>query len=259
MKIQISYFKPVIIIFGLLSMWFPWLVLKIEDGFNNYKGDICRYFFYFDNLAYFLGDYRSLLSELIFVIFILFYVSVLICMMSFRTFKRKYSRFTLINSVISVSEFILLIFLLIYIDSELHYELAKLYYIAFSWWGIGFFYAVITVAFGLAESMILNYSDKKLLLSFDSKNKVEAKMHIERKNLEKLSKLLQISTKIKIEDMTTLLKMKRSELIEKLIEWADKFSYQIDGDYISIQKDEISNFIELLDNKFDSWKYENKK
>ena len=70
----------------------------------------------------------------------------------------------------------------------------------------------------------------------------------------KLTKLMKISSKIRIEDLASVLKLERATLFDKLIDWSDEFSYEIDGDFLNVNKDSISSFIEALDKQFISWK-----
>ena len=76
---------------------------------------------------------------------------------------------------------------------------------------------------------------------------------VESQNLQKLAGLFKISSKIKIDDLVDILNLKRSLLIDKLIEWSDKFSFKIDGDFLTVSEESVSDFIEALEKQFANW------
>ena len=76
---------------------------------------------------------------------------------------------------------------------------------------------------------------------------------VESQNLQKLARLFKISSKIKIDDLVDMLNLKRSLLIDKLIEWSDKFSFKIDGDFLTVSEESVSDFIEALEKQFVIW------
>ncbi|NVM19848.1 MAG: hypothetical protein HWN80_19250 [Candidatus Lokiarchaeota archaeon] len=69
---------------------------------------------------------------------------------------------------------------------------------------------------------------------------------VEKHKLQKLANLVQISSKININDISEILKLKRTIILEKLIEWAGKYSLNIEGDYLVINEDKKSEFISAL-------------
>jgi len=40
---------------------------------------------------------------------------------------------------------------------------------------------------------------------------------------------------------------------EKIFEWAKRFSFTIDGDYLVVNKDTVSDFMNALDEQFAIW------
>lgn len=41
--------------------------------------------------------------------------------------------------------------------------------------------------------------------------------------------------------------------LKKIFDWADSFGFRIDGDYLIIKQDTVSDFIEALDKEFLLW------
>ncbi len=68
---------------------------------------------------------------------------------------------------------------------------------------------------------------------------------------QRFTKLLAISRRILIRDMTWHLKITRRRLMEKLPPWQKKFDFRIDGKYIVSQS--ISFFSDNIDSQFKSW------
>ena len=75
----------------------------------------------------------------------------------------------------------------------------------------------------------------------------------EDRRMEKLAKLFSISSKVLLNDIAELLNLTRAMVIEKLIEWSYRFSYEIEGEYLKIKKEEVSSFIDALDEQFAQW------
>jgi len=116
----------------------------------------------------------------------------------------------------------------------------------------------------LIEQMILsNQINGKIRndkLIFQGKRKSEKKEDSRgyfssnsQERMKKLSKLFKISSRIKIEDLAGLLGLERLKLFNKLIDWSDQFAYEIDGDFLKVNKESLSDFIDTLDKQFVEW------
>ncbi|MHC1590743.1 MAG: hypothetical protein ACXQS8_01530, partial [Candidatus Helarchaeales archaeon] len=72
--------------------------------------------------------------------------------------------------------------------------------------------------------------------------------------LQQLSKALSVSTRIKIDDIATVLELDRGRLMALLFDWSDRLGILIDGDYILNEKGaDFSSFIADLDRQFSEW------
>ena len=72
-------------------------------------------------------------------------------------------------------------------------------------------------------------------------------------SLEKIKRIVKVSDRIEIDMMRESLKMKKGEFLDKLYIWAEKFNFRIDGNTLVINKDTVSDFLEALDQQFDTW------
>lgn len=75
--------------------------------------------------------------------------------------------------------------------------------------------------------------------------------------LEKIRKMMEVSSRIKLDMMQNVLKIDKSTFSNKIFEWARQFNFIIDGDYLNIDKDSVTDFITELDRQFESWRKDN--
>ena len=73
-----------------------------------------------------------------------------------------------------------------------------------------------------------------------------------------IKKMMRVSTRIGLSDMRTTLKIDKDTFFENLWDWAEKFNFKIDGDYIIIKDADVEEFINNLDKKFELWKNKEK-
>jgi tetratricopeptide (TPR) repeat protein len=65
--------------------------------------------------------------------------------------------------------------------------------------------------------------------------------------LEQLKSLFKISKRVKIDLIQEILKIKKSKLINLIITWGEKYQFVLDGDYLEINKEYLSLFLDNLD------------
>lgn len=71
--------------------------------------------------------------------------------------------------------------------------------------------------------------------------------------LERVSRIIQVSNKIKLEMMRQALDMETSQFSKSIFDWAHRFGFTIDGDYIIINKESTDDFMRELEEEFKSW------
>jgi len=76
---------------------------------------------------------------------------------------------------------------------------------------------------------------------------------IEEETIKKLNTLIEKSNKVNLNQIKDTLEMDTHTFNNKIIDWADEFNFIIDGDYLVINKDTVSDFIDALDKQFASW------
>jgi len=64
--------------------------------------------------------------------------------------------------------------------------------------------------------------------------------------IERLKALLSVSKRIKVDMIQELLKLDKESLIKVLIEWGQKYNFQLDGDYLNINKKLLPKLIDDL-------------
>ena len=78
-------------------------------------------------------------------------------------------------------------------------------------------------------------------------------LFFEESAISKLTKLLKISNRFRLDMMVDLLNIDKYLLKNKLLKLSKEFGFVIDGDYVIINNDTISKFIDALDKQFIEW------
>jgi len=65
--------------------------------------------------------------------------------------------------------------------------------------------------------------------------------------IEQLKSLFKISKRVKIDLIQEILKISKSELIKMMITWSERYQFVLDGDYLEINKGNLSDFLDNLD------------
>ena len=76
---------------------------------------------------------------------------------------------------------------------------------------------------------------------------------IEKDTISKLKELIEKSPRVNLKQIKVALKMDTHTFNNKIIDWADEFGFIIDGDYLIVNKDTVSDFIDALDKQFAKW------
>lgn len=72
----------------------------------------------------------------------------------------------------------------------------------------------------------------------------------QRENLETLKSLLEVSKRIRIDMIQSLLEVDQEKLYKVLIEWGKEYQCEIDGDFLIINKEKLPDLIKFLDHDF---------
>jgi len=111
-------------------------------------------------------------------------------------------------------------------------------------------------ALGIDSNFIYAFNARNHILSnLESLKKETGKLN-HQKNLEQLISLLEMSKSIKIELIQTLLSIEKDKLLELLIDWGMKYQFELDGDFLIINKETLPDLIKSL-NVFDMYVAEN--
>jgi hypothetical protein len=90
--------------------------------------------------------------------------------------------------------------------------------------------------------------------SMYKEKKIKAQgQELEVQTLEKIKKIVKVSDRVSIELMRSTLKLDVDTFNEKLFDWAAEFDFRIDGEYIVINKNTLTDFIDALDTQFEEW------
>ena len=95
--------------------------------------------------------------------------------------------------------------------------------------------------------------EKANSLNLLEKQEQDKKELMEKETIEKLKKLIQVSKRISLDLMKDILNLDQKEFGEKILDWAIQFNFEIDSDYLNINKETMDDFIEMLDSQFKVW------
>ncbi len=71
----------------------------------------------------------------------------------------------------------------------------------------------------------------------------------QRRNIERLKSLLEVSKRIRIEMIQTVLNIEKEKLFDLLIDWGKKYQFEIDGDFLNINKETLPDLLNTLDDR----------
>ncbi len=94
--------------------------------------------------------------------------------------------------------------------------------------------------------------DKLFSVLSDKLNPLSEK-ELGEEQLTKIKRMLKVSTRINLDRMQDSLNMNKKLFNDKIFEWAEEFGFIIEGDYLNINKETVSAFIEALDKQFKEW------
>ncbi|MFX0080894.1 MAG: tetratricopeptide repeat protein [Candidatus Hodarchaeota archaeon] len=69
------------------------------------------------------------------------------------------------------------------------------------------------------------------------------------RNIEQLKSLLDVSKRIRIEMIQGLLNIEKDKMLDVLIDWCNKYQFEIDGDYLNINKATLPDLFKVLDDE----------
>ncbi len=83
--------------------------------------------------------------------------------------------------------------------------------------------------------------------------KVQAQKQLEAGAIDKIRKMLAVSTRIKMDMMQRVLGLDTDTFSNKIFDWAAEFKFKIDGDFVVIEGGDVAGFISKLDTEFADW------
>lgn len=76
---------------------------------------------------------------------------------------------------------------------------------------------------------------------------------LDKTSIDKLKKILRVSSRFRLDMALDILNIDKKTFDVKILEWSKEFGFIVDGDYLVIKKDKISEFIDALDRQYKSW------
>lgn len=93
----------------------------------------------------------------------------------------------------------------------------------------------------------INY--KQLQSTNNINSTINPKIEDDHEKIDKLKEIMEISTLVRLDALRNVLDLNLSVFYEKIIKWAKKFGFIIDGDYLITDKNSLADFLSLLNNQ----------
>ena len=93
------------------------------------------------------------------------------------------------------------------------------------------------------------HSLKAVRLNLENSVKPKSKTQESKDIVEKLKSLLSMSKRVRFDMIQEILKVNKETLLQIIINWGKKNYCEIDGDYLNINKDSLTQFLEDLNQK----------
>jgi len=91
---------------------------------------------------------------------------------------------------------------------------------------------------------------KRIPYIFNLLKELKKGQHVEElKIIEKLKQIMKVSSKISVKMLKGLFNLDTGKTYEIIYNWASKFGFTVDGDYLIVSEPAVSEFIEMLDNR----------
>lgn len=81
----------------------------------------------------------------------------------------------------------------------------------------------------------------------------EQRLTVESSRMDKLKKLVKISEKLKISQLSQILGMDQTALYDRIIDWAAEYGFIIDEDIVRFDSGRKDDFIAAMDSEFSNW------
>jgi len=70
---------------------------------------------------------------------------------------------------------------------------------------------------------------------------------------EKIKTMLEVSTRISLDRMQDVLELEKKTFNKRIFDLAKQYGFTIDGDYLIVNKETVSDFVDSLEKKFKEW------
>ncbi|MFX1346427.1 MAG: tetratricopeptide repeat protein [Promethearchaeota archaeon] len=90
-------------------------------------------------------------------------------------------------------------------------------------------------------------SARSSILSNLDELKKSSRSSNQQKNIKHLKSLLEVSKRVRIDMIQSLLNIEKEEFLDLLIGWCKKYKFEIDGDFLIINKETLPDLINSLD------------
>ncbi|KKL78512.1 hypothetical protein LCGC14_2024100 [marine sediment metagenome] len=105
------------------------------------------------------------------------------------------------------------------------------------------------------EDILKKVMEKRTTVSNKDPFGLERKEFIEDESSisEKIKTMLDVSKRISLDRMQDVLEMEKKTFNKRIFDLAKQHGFTIDGDYLIVNKETVSDFVDSLEKKFKEW------
>lgn len=92
-----------------------------------------------------------------------------------------------------------------------------------------------------------------LLFRYDQRQREVMQTRLTNEQVEKLQRLLKVSTRVRIPQVQEILNLRGEEFWDRLLKWAERFGFQIEEDVLVVNPNTAEDFVRELEREFQNW------
>jgi len=118
---------------------------------------------------------------------------------------------------------------------------------------VSLFHLFTFILFLISHYKVVKIAKKFKFNKFREEPEIKVLISKDNQTREKLAKMIKVSDKLSMEQISSALNIEKSHLYQYIFDWAEKYGFRIDGEMVIFSKGNIDDFINSLDKSFQDW------
>ena len=155
--------------------------------------------------------------------------------------KKSIARLIMIITIIFIIAQLVFSIVIIYVVQE-HIQILDNIFV----YGWGFIAVLSMICFSVRS--FVSYKQGEEEKRIEEENKKEEERREGKEILKKVRQAMMVSERVRLGMLESILNLDKDKFYATILEWADKFKFTIDGDYLIINKETLEPFLNHLEN-----------